>query len=322
MIPALPGKVSVVLASRDGARYLPQALASIAAQTLPPHEVLLVDDGSRDGTSALLEAFAREHAHARVLRANGVGPAAARALAAREASGELLSIHDDDDVSRPERFERQAAFLAAHPDIGLVGSAATRIDESGRELGLESFPSDDASLRARLRRAPPFVHGSVTMRREAYERAGGYRAAFRVAEDYDLYLRVANVTRFANLAEPLYAWRAHAGNTYARRRDEHLFYAAVARAFAWERASRGADSVDALSAAASPEAFLRDYAYAPRLACHWGELLVRQGWTAEARRVLTRGFADAGVAAGAAAWWLASWPVQLTPRARRGKAAA
>jgi glycosyltransferase involved in cell wall biosynthesis len=309
--------VAVVLASRDGALHLPDALASLAAQTLAPAEVLLVDDGSVDGTPALFEAFAREHRQARVLRAGGVGPAGARDLGIREARSPLIAIQDDDDLSRPERLAREAAFLAAHPEVGLVGSAADVIDPDGRAIEPYPVPTTPAGIRRMLRRAPPFVHGSVMMWRDAYLAAGGYRAAFAVSEDFDLYLRLAERTALANLPERLYAWRRHPGNTFARRRGEHLMYAALARALAWERAHGHGDSLAAWSAAGGAEAFLARHPLGPRLARCWGEGLVREGRVRSGRRVLARAFGAASLMPGALAWWLLSFVVALTPRAVR-----
>ena len=321
MPPSAEPTVTIVLASRDGERFLGQALAGLAAQSRPADEYVLVDDGSRDGTGALLAAFAASQPRARVLRRDGVGPAAACDAAVREAGGTFIAIHDDDDVSRPDRLERELAFLVAHPDVALVGSAAERTDAEGRVTGTESQPPDDAAIRARLRRAPAFVHGSVMMRREAYLAAGGYRASFAVSEDYDLYLRLSERGRLANLPEPLYRWRAHPDNTFARRRGEHLLYAAIARAFAWERAQGRPDSGRALARAASAEAFAAAGPLAPRIARYRGEALVRDGRVAGARRVLARAFAPGGEAPAALAWWAASWAVALTPRAARVRAA-
>lgn len=319
---AEPGLVTVILASRDGERFLDAALAGIAAQTLAQVEVLLVDDGSADGTPARLAAFAARHPRARLLRAGGVGPAAARDLAVRAAAGEYLAIHDDDDVSAPERLERQRAFLAARPEVALVGSAADVLDAGGRVTARYPVPLGPRAIARTLRRAPAFVHGSVMMRRAACLAAGGYRAAFRVAEDYDLYLRLAGRGALANLPERLYAWRAHAGNTHARLRHEHLFFAALARTLARERARRGTDSLAAFAAAPSREAFLASHPLGARLALAWGEGLVREGRVAEARAVLARALGDPGLAPAALGWWALSWPAGWTPRARRARAAA
>jgi glycosyltransferase involved in cell wall biosynthesis len=251
-----------------------------------------------------------------------VGPSGARAAAFTAARGALVAIHDADDESRPDRLERQVAFLRAHPEIGVLGSAAEVIDERGDAIAPYRVPLADRDARRLLRRAPPFVHGSVLLRREAYEAAGGFRPVFRCAEDYDLWLRVPPRFGFANLPEPLYRWRLHGEGTFTRTRDLHLRYLAAARAFADERGVRGDDSAGALAAASSWDAFLAGYAGADRVALHWGEALVREGRTAEARQRLAPALRSSRSLLPAAGWWLLSWPVELLPRARRARAAA
>lgn len=308
--------VSVVLASRNGERFLPEALASLAAQTWPHVELLTVDDGSTDGTGELLERFAAARPLARVLHTDGVGPAAARALALAGARGAFFAVHDDDDVSHPERLERQVGHLIAHPGTALLGTAADIIDEGGARVGLHPVPLEPHAIRRMLRRAPAFVHGSVMMRRQAYASAGGYRAPFRAAEDYDLYLRMPAVAGLENLPETLYAWRRHPGNSFARARGDHLFFLATARAFHAERLATGRDSIELLAGAGDTEAFLAAYPFAGTLLCYLGEAYVREGRVAEARRLLRRAIGQAGPRAAALGWWALSFGVGLTPRAR------
>ena len=240
--------VSVLLSSRNGARFLSEALDSLARQTWPHLEIIAVDDGSTDTTGDLLAAFAARHRATRVLRTSGLGLAGALALAAREARGEYLARHDDDDRSRPERLERQVRFLESHRRIVALGTEAIRLDEAGHEHGRYGVPMDARAIRRVARQDPPFVHGSVMMRRSAYEAAGGYRAAFRSSEDLDLWLRMDPVS-LANLGEPLYAWRRHAGSETTRRRPAMLDFAAIARAFAAERRATGRDSYPLLERA-------------------------------------------------------------------------
>src|SRR6185295_1456873 len=163
------------------------------------------------------------------------------ARAAALAQGELLARHDADDRSHPERFERQVRFLSKRLDVGVVGTGADVIDDAGARIGAYPVPHVEATIRRLLRRAPPFVHGSVMMRRDVYERAGGFRAGFRAAEDYDLWLRVPPQYRLENLAAPLYQWRSHSENSFHRHRNLHLEFLAIARSFADERRARGAD---------------------------------------------------------------------------------
>jgi len=312
--------VSVLLASRDGARYLQESLDSLAAQRYPEVEIVAVDDGSTDATPEILARFAARHGRTRVLRAEGEGLAAALHRAAGEASGTFFARQDDDDRSDPERFAKQVRFLHLHPEVGVVGTSATRIDASGSTLGPYRVPLEVRQIAAALRHSSPFVHGSVMMRREAYERSGGYRAAFRAAQDVDLWLRMPPGAGLANLPEPLYAWREHPGGVFARARDQQLFYASVARAFLEERAAGNAgDSVALLERAETSEWFLEKYPLADRVKLHWGKLLVRLGRTAEARELLRAAGHSRRSTMESLLWRALGRAVTLSPRGFRAR---
>ena len=159
------------------------------------------------------------------------------------------------------------------------------------------------------------------MRRTAYESAGGYRAAFRMSEDLDLWLRMDPAT-LANLPEPLYAWRRHGSSQTARGRATMLDYAAIARAFAEERRATGRDSYALLERAGGRDELLAIHPRAGRLALHLATAYLRDGRIGEARGFLSRAFADRDSRAAAALLWLASYAVALTPRAARAREAA
>jgi len=312
--------VSVLIASRDGARYLAEALESLAAQRYQALEIVAVDDGSADATPRILADFAARHGRTRVHTTAGLGLAGALALAARDAQGELLARQDDDDLSDPERIARQVAAFEARPELAALGTAARVIDAEGRAVGVEPVPQSVEAIARWLRRGPPFVHGSVMMRRSAYEKAGGYRAAFGASQDYDLWLRLSHPSGMANLPEPLYAWRRHPGGVFARARESQLFFSALARTFADERAVRGEDSLAAFIAATDAETFIAGYPRAASLLRDWGERLARDGRTREARRRLAAALGR-GAGPRALLWWLATWGIALTPRARAAEGA-
>jgi glycosyltransferase involved in cell wall biosynthesis len=205
--------VSVLLAVRDGGAYLGEALASIQDQTLPAWELVVVDDGSTDGTPATLAAAARTDARIRVFRQERLGLVAALNRAAAEARGEYLARMDADDRAHPQRLARQLDFLTTHPAVGVLGTAVRRI---GAARGIWARPEDDATLRAALLFEAPFAHPTVMMRRSVWPAAGeGYREDFRAAEDIDLWERLAPHTRFANLPDALLDYRVHPGQVTA-----------------------------------------------------------------------------------------------------------
>jgi glycosyltransferase involved in cell wall biosynthesis len=227
--------VSVLMGVRDGAPWVAGAVASILGQTLADLELIVVDDGSTDDTPMLLAGVRDTRLVVERQTPDGLTRALGRALG--RARAPLVARLDADDVARPDRLERQHAFLAAHPEVGLLGSVARVVDEAGRELGEVRPPEDDATLRRALIRRNPFVHSSIMARRALVAQAGGYDPDFPVAQDYDLWLRLAPLTRMANLPEALVTRRLVAGRVTAAREDDRLRAEARAR---WRAVRRGA----------------------------------------------------------------------------------
>jgi glycosyltransferase involved in cell wall biosynthesis len=207
-------RVSVLLPVRDAAGTLPACLASLAAQTLEDHELLAVDDGSRDGSRALLAAAARSDRRIRVLATPPRGLVSALNLAAAEVRAGLVARMDADDIAAPERLELQAARFAAEPELSVLGSRA-RLLACGRRprAGMHAYLDwsnallDHSAIVGDLFVESPLVHPTVMMRAAALRGLGGYRA-FDGPEDYDLWLRAQRAgLRFAKAPEVLLDWR-------------------------------------------------------------------------------------------------------------------
>jgi hypothetical protein len=151
----------------------------------------------------------------------------------REARGDLVARHDADDLSLRDRFERQVAFLDAHPHVAMVGTGALLRDAAGRDRVFRAPDSADAVRRA-LAWGNPIVHTSVMMRREAVLQVGGY--ADMQFEDYDLWIRMAERFPLANLADPLVVRRIREGSRgRAGRRSAGLYHKARLQRMAIER---------------------------------------------------------------------------------------
>jgi glycosyltransferase involved in cell wall biosynthesis len=219
----------------DGAPWVGDAVDSLLSQTLADLEVIVIDDGSTDTTPTILDSF--RDARLRVERQARVGLTRSLVRALDFAGAPLVARLDADDTAAPERLARQRQFLDANPLVGLLGTGAREVDLAGREVAVVRPPQDDAALRRMLIRRNPFVHSSVMMRRSALERAGGYDPAFVVAQDYDLWMRLARVTRLANLSEPLVTRRLVPGRVSMARDDERLHAEARVR---WRAVRDGA----------------------------------------------------------------------------------
>lgn len=232
---------------RDGGPFLREALDSVLGQTRGDLELIAVDDGSTDDTPAILAEAARRDSRVRVLSTGGRGLVAALEMAVAAARGDCLARLDADDVAMPDRLARQLAVMEARPGLGLLGSWAETIDAAGRPIGRLTPETDPQRLAALLQRTNPFIHSSLILRTDLVRRLGGYRAAFEAAEDYDLWLRIAEVAEVANLPEPLIRYRWHGGNVTSRKEVRQCFSVRLAQCAAAARRAGGADPAAALT---------------------------------------------------------------------------
>jgi glycosyltransferase involved in cell wall biosynthesis len=245
---AMTPVISVIMPVRNGAEWLGEAVASIRAQDFGDFEFLIVDDGSDDATAAMLAGFAGADRRIRVIRQPPQGIVVALNNAIAAARAPYLARLDADDCAMPNRLAKQLAFLQAHDEVGLLGSSAEEIDAGGAIIGRILPPADSAHLVRVLGRTNPFIHSSVMMRTALVRRLGGYRAAFRAAEDYDLWLRLAEVSGVANLAEDLVRYRRHGSNLSLRDAIRQSFSVRLAQRSAAARRSGAADPAASLAA--------------------------------------------------------------------------
>jgi hypothetical protein len=197
---------------RNCTRWLYEAVASVLGQEFRDFELLIIDDGLDDVTIRRLTEIAHVDRRIGVLHQAPQGLAVALNLGITAARAPYLARLDADDLARPDRLARQLVFMQANGDVDLVGSAAQVIDGAGVVIGCITPPTEPKRIVRHLRRGNPFLHSSVMMRASRVRQLGGYRATFGAAEDYDLWLRMAEVGGIANLPEPLVAIRRHDSN--------------------------------------------------------------------------------------------------------------
>ncbi len=203
--------VSVVIPSYNRAHYLPRAVASVMAQTLPVDEIIIVDDGSTDDTRAVVQQL---DGPIRYYRKPNGGAASARNLGIKKARGRYIALLDTDDVWLPEKNGRMVGLLEARPEVVLVHSAARIIGADGRPTGAVWGKPDYAGwVRKKLLYANGINASSVLVRKEAIEAAGGYDEQFPLLENWELWLRVSRQGEFAYVDEPLVQYRIHDGNS-------------------------------------------------------------------------------------------------------------
>lgn len=235
------------MAVRDAGEFLRPAINSMLTQSMSDLELIVVDDGSTDGSSQTLGSY--RDPRMRVLTQQPAGLVNALNAGLKWCEGEYVARMDADDISMPNRLAMQVAFLERNRDHVLVASRYEVIDEGGTVVASPPNPTEDDVLRLVLPTINTFGHGSVLMRRSALVSLGGYRDRFPV-EDYDLWLRMMEKGKLASLEDVLYLWRKHpAGVSSDRRETQIAATTALSRqAISAEIASRNLPSTSKTSA--------------------------------------------------------------------------
>jgi len=235
--------ISVLLPVYNVEAYVAEALESIRSQTFADVEIVVVDDGSTDGTLAIVEQAAATDARIRVAALpENLGLVAALNHGLKLCRAPFIARMDGDDIALPARLEKQLRFLQANPGIALVGCATRAIDQAGNPicgLSVSSKPSSDEQIARTMLLASPCLHIWMA-RREIYTALSGYRD-ISVAEDYDFLLRAISAGfRISNLPEALMLIRTREGNISSRleQRKAHYYIVNLYR----ERLKRGGDS--------------------------------------------------------------------------------
>jgi GT2 family glycosyltransferase len=271
--------ISVVMPVFNGETYVSAAVKSIVCQSFTDFEFLIFDDGSTDRTSAILEWWARRDRRIQVFREGHRGIVAMLNEGIAHARGELIARMDADDIALPERFALQVEFLSQHHECLAVGGDCLLIDPQGCPIRRLPQPTDHEEIDRRHLRgvSGTIAHPSVMYRRDAVKRLGGYRAEFQYVEDLDLWLRLAEVGRLANLPLVLLKYRQHFQSVCHRRRARQLELLGLLLKDVRQRRSLPAPDVLPDAGTAVADLDLRQY---------WAEVAQEEGHLATARKHL------------------------------------
>jgi glycosyltransferase involved in cell wall biosynthesis len=209
--------VSVLMPCFDASGTLPDALASLRAQTLADFQVVAVDDGSTDGSGEMLENWAIQDERFQVVSQDHQGIVAALNAGIRHCQAEYIARMDADDISSPTRLAHQVTYLDQHPQIAVLGCQVQGYPPREVRAGFEVYMAwqngllSDQDIRREIFIESPLAHPSAMMRKADLLEVGGYQE-HGWAEDYDLWLRCyLGGKRFAKLPEVLLYWREHPG---------------------------------------------------------------------------------------------------------------
>lgn len=278
-------RVSTIIPTYNRAGIVPRAIESALAQTWSDHEVVVVDDGSRDDTPRAVGAYGDR---VRYVRQDNAGLPAARNAGVQVATGDAFALLDDDDTWAPDKLAAQVEYLEAHPDIGMVLTEIVRFAPDGSERGRshrrEALPADGAVLPWVLRH-PQMIPSTAVYRREVHDAVGGFDESLRTGEDQDFYLKVALRFGIGLIERPLTRYAVAADGRMSTAKRTHSDAMFVVERFLREHA-------DELPAELCREARLANYARNAEYALYDGHLGL--GLSLAARAVpQVRGWDDA-----------------------------
>ena len=278
--------ISVYMPAYNVGLYVRDAVQSILAQTFADFELIIIDDGSRDDTLAVLKELEAQDKRIRLVSRANVGVSATANEAIGLARGEFITRMDGDDISTPDRREKQITFLRNNPQCVAVGSRVLLMDQDAMplyvmpdvEFGHEKI---DAAL---LEGGWPINQGSTTFRRDALVAIGGYRKHLSLHEDHDLFARLAEIGRLENLPDVLLHYRRHFTSiTFREAASSRSVVAGVLREV---RERRGAAAAE-LAPSSGTGAAEMDVLSRCR---HWAWMSLKAHYTATARKYAWAGF--------------------------------
>lgn len=215
----------------NGMPYLVDAVESILTQTLEDFQFVIVDDGSEDETAAFLDAIADPRVE--VLRQVNKGTAAAANLGLSSCTGDFIARMDADDWALPHRLETQLKFMESHPEVGIVGSQIAPLGQC-RVGGSLKLPCDHETIfTSMMKGLHGLAHSSIMMRGSLIRQLGGYWH-YRLIDDWDMMLRMGEVSQLVNLDDVLLHYRVHAGSLNGSNMRRMLLHIS----FAIDRAQR------------------------------------------------------------------------------------
>lgn len=217
-------KLSVVMPVYNSSRFIASAVASILNQTFSDFEFIIIDDGSTDNSLEILKTYQQQDYRIRLISRGNKGLIATLNEAIVMAGAPLIARMDADDISYPERLAKQFTFLQENQEYVAVGTRVQLIDEIGDPICFfaQKTTHDDIDTDHLNGKGGAIVHPASMFRVEAFHKVGGYRAEYIHAEDFDLWLRMAEVGKLANLPEVLFDYRMHAQSIGHQFREQQV----------------------------------------------------------------------------------------------------
>ena len=211
--------VSIILPVYNAQEYIAQAIESILSQSYEQFELILIDDGSTDSSLKIMQSYV--DARIEIISRENRGLVESLNEGIQKARGKYIARMDADDISMPQRLEKQVVFMENSPEIGICGTAVMIFGETIQEK-VWRLPLEDNRIKAELLFSSALAHPTVMMRKSLLEEYQlSYDTGFRHAEDFELWTRFAEHTTLANLPEPLLKYRV-LENSISRLADKEV----------------------------------------------------------------------------------------------------
>lgn len=236
-------EISVIMSVYNSKRYLSESIESILNQTFKNFEFIIVDDGSTDDSLGIIKEFMKKDKRILLINNNSnIGLTKSLNKALKKAKGKYIARMDTDDVSMPERLEKQYNFLEKNEDVFLVGTGSINIDETGENTTTFNPIVSFEEIKKTLPYKNCIYHPSIMFRNE---KGICYREKFVYSQDYDLYLRLlSNGKKLVNLPDKLIKYRCNPNAITQTKRGKQALFAEKAREFYFQRIKYGKDNYE------------------------------------------------------------------------------
>ena len=196
--------VSVVMSVFNDEKYIKRAIESILNQTLKKFEFIIINDASKDTSLEIIRSFTRKDKRIKLINnTQELRLASSINLGVSIAKADFIARMDPDDISLPERLEIQYIYFKKHPNIAVVGTNLSIVNENMKEISVRNYPTHSEDLKKIMLRYSPFAHPSVMLRKKVFKEFGGYDPNMKLCEDIDFWFKLGTKYDFGNIPERL-----------------------------------------------------------------------------------------------------------------------
>ncbi len=220
-------EISIVMSVYNGSPYLHESIQSILNQTFTDYEFIIINDGSSDDSLNIIKHYSKYDNRVVVLSHDNIGLTKSLNIAINIAKGKYIARQDADDISLPERLNKQYEWFSNYKDGVLCGTGAYLINSDGELRKKKKYPRSNSIIKSRLFYLNPFIHSSVMFTKKEIIEIGLYNESFKYSQDYNLWCRLSFIGNIGNLNEYLVKHRVHKNSLSFKKTEQQIYYAAL-----------------------------------------------------------------------------------------------